>query len=222
MPKAYLVAHIRVHDREGTKSSRRWPDRRSPTMAAASSCATRRPITARGPARHGRRDRVRRHGGGAPLLRVGRVHGCPARARTRGRDRPAAGRGCRLSRRRAAPRRATLRARVAAVGRRLDSGLDSACGIRVDSGWTLASAGIHPAERSAPFVHWLVRRAPPGLRIRVASQKSALSLANLRASPPRIRSAPGRTREINELKIVSLWPSPRACPPAPLLIMPRT
>jgi hypothetical protein len=48
MPKAYLVAHIRVHDENGYEEFKKRRDRLSPTTVVASSSETRMPITARG------------------------------------------------------------------------------------------------------------------------------------------------------------------------------
>ena len=50
MPEAYLVAHIRVHDnqKDGSRNSGSWADRRSPSMAGAFLSVIRLPSIAKG------------------------------------------------------------------------------------------------------------------------------------------------------------------------------
>jgi len=68
---------------------------------------------------------------------------------------------------------------------KVDSSPDSACDIRVDSCWTLASAR-HPAGAAlSALVLLAIQRDPPGLRPRVASQKTGPDAGELaRLAPP--------------------------------------
>lgn len=82
------------------------------------------------------------------------------------------------------------------------------CGVRVDSAsgprWWIPTGpwgppGIHLRSPARCLILRLFQALLGGLRPGWTPKKIALSLAKFRASPPRIRFQPGRTRKINRL-----------------------